>query len=287
MIHQAARRSSRIPLITTRMGFQPLSALRLLSSPSTSSSGSGSPNITLYQYATCPFCNRVKSNFDYLNVDYKVVEVNPMSKKEIKSLNQKQVPVAVINGNIIADSAVILQQVYDNIDTIDTSHINRKVFMSEESDTWSKWSADRLAVLLYPNITRTLSDSWAAFAYVNDVKDWSFMEKLTNRMLGPVAMFLVRNKIKHKYGIVDEQSELLAVLSEWTDAIAAASASSGESKFLGGSSLTQADLMVFGVLRGLAGLPAHDFVMAKNKALLRWYTDVESEIVKKSNKVTK
>jgi microsomal prostaglandin-E synthase 2 len=74
--------------------------------------------------------------------------------------------------------------------------------MSDKSNVWCKWSSERLSVVLYPNITRTFSDSWAAFAYVSEVKEWSFVERLTNRALGPVAMYLVRNKIKQKHGIV-------------------------------------------------------------------------------------
>jgi len=36
--------------------------------------------------------------------------------------------------------------------------------------------------------------------------------------------------------------------------------------------------MVFGVLRGLAGLPTHEFVLAQNNTLRRWYGDVEAAI---------
>jgi microsomal prostaglandin-E synthase 2 len=137
-----------------------------------------------------------------MKLTYTVIEVNPMNKKEIKLLHQKQVPVAVVNNDILADSSVIIEHIHNTIDSASLSLTNNSVFMSEKSQKWCKWSEERLAVVLYPNITRTFSDSWAAFSYVSDVKEWSVMERVTSRVLGPVAMFAVRNKIKAKYGIV-------------------------------------------------------------------------------------
>ena len=149
-----------------------------------------------------------------MNVPYSVVEVNPLSKKELKVLHshthshthsqQSQVPIAVINEKIISDSSSIIQYLQDSTATLTHSHSDSdsEIISSDISDQWCEWSSERLAVVLYPNITRTLADSWAAFAYVSDVQSWSLLERLTNRTLGPVAMYLVRNKIKRKYGIV-------------------------------------------------------------------------------------
>lgn len=47
---------------------------------------------TLYQYATCPFCCKVRSFLDYYNVDYEIVEVNPVTRKEIKFSDYRKVP---------------------------------------------------------------------------------------------------------------------------------------------------------------------------------------------------
>jgi hypothetical protein len=84
--------------------------------------------------------------------------------------------------------------------------------------------------------------------------------------------------------VQDEQAEMLALLGEWTDAIKeasnqrsllASSPSSAPPCFLGGESITLADLMVFGVIRGLTGLPVHDLVLNSSVELRRWYRDVE------------
>ena len=47
---------------------------------------------TLYQYATCPFCCKVRTFLDYYDIDYDLVEVNPVTRKEIKFSDYRKVP---------------------------------------------------------------------------------------------------------------------------------------------------------------------------------------------------
>jgi len=62
---------------------------------------------------------------------------------------------------------------------------------------WNEF-AEMLAKILYPNICRSLSDSYDAFNYVNDVNEFSIMQKISVRAIGSVAMFLAASKIKSK-----------------------------------------------------------------------------------------
>lgn len=66
-------------------------------------------NIKLYQYAVCPYCCATKAHLQHLGLSYDTVEVNPLSKKELKPLREssgkplKRVPVAVFgtgNGGV-------------------------------------------------------------------------------------------------------------------------------------------------------------------------------------------
>ena len=48
----------------------------------------------LYQYEVCPWCCKVKAVLDFYDIPYKVVEVHPMYKKELKRVSShKKVPV--------------------------------------------------------------------------------------------------------------------------------------------------------------------------------------------------
>ena len=49
-------------------------------------------SITLYQYQTCPFCCKTRAFLDYHGISYKVVEVNPLFRREIKFSKYRKVP---------------------------------------------------------------------------------------------------------------------------------------------------------------------------------------------------
>jgi len=40
--------------------------------------------LTLYQYQICPFCNKTKALLNYASINYETVEVNPLTKAELK-----------------------------------------------------------------------------------------------------------------------------------------------------------------------------------------------------------
>ena len=54
--------------------------------------------LTLYQYQTCPFCCKVRAFLDYYGFAYNVVEVNFVTRKQIKWSNYKKVPILVCEG---------------------------------------------------------------------------------------------------------------------------------------------------------------------------------------------
>eukprot|EP00983_Pelagomonas_calceolata_P105557 1159143-Pelagomonas_calceolata.AAC.2 len=99
-------------------------------------------DITLYQYEVCPFCCKVKAALDYyktlltsqdnpcLQLPYEVIEVNPLTKSELKWSNYKKVrvleinstglvhycpaatwvPVVKMDGSVVVDSTVIMSR---------------------------------------------------------------------------------------------------------------------------------------------------------------------------------
>ena len=137
---------------------------------------------------------------------------------------------------------------------------------------WTDWVDSKLAVLLFPNITRNFPESWQAFSYISDVATFSLPQKAANRVLGPVAMWAAQGKIKKKYGIDDEREAMFTALYEWADAVDEAG---GE--FLGGADPSLADLCVFGCIRAIAGLDTHTEVVADPR-VRDWYTRVAARV---------
>ena len=232
--------------------------------------------ITVYQYKICPFCHRVKAYLDFLRIPYETVEVNPLTKGELKfSADYKKVPVIVVDSLQINDSSPIL----DHITKSFVSAAGAKSLITADTEKWAEWSEKKLAVMLYPNITRTVKESWECFAYTADVLEWNPVVRFGTRVAGTAAMSLANGKIKTKYGIVNERAELEAVLSEWTTAV-------GDKPFLHGSAVTLPDLMVYGVLRSIEGLSTWMEIMQASPALKAWYDRVQEvtpscEIIKR------
>ena len=183
-------------------------SLRCEGSTRDSSSSSSRPredlNITLYQYLICPFCSRVKSYLDYSKIPYSAVEVNPLTKGELQSINSKlkKVPIAIVDGVVVEDSLAIIRAIGEH-DHRSSESFNQ--LWTSDTDYWSEWSEKKLAVMLYPNITRSFEESWECFAYAADVATWNAFMRAAVRVAGPLFMSLANGKIKKKYGIVNER----------------------------------------------------------------------------------
>eukprot|EP00940_MAST-03C_sp_MAST-3C-sp2_P002895 g2895.t1 len=242
---------------------------------------------TLYQYRICPYCNKVRALFDYLNIPYHAIEVNPLDKKEMKSLRDaegkssyKTVPVAVSETQedeiVIGDSAEIYKYVASDTGMLRTEGTkkNRAQSIATNRDVeWESWVDERLAVLLFPNISRTFGESLRAFDYVHAVPSFSTTTQYKSRIVGAFAMWaFARPKVKRKHGIENERGALRDALDTFgTSALDGAS-------FVGGNKPSFADISAFGCLRAIENMPAFDEVMAMNADVSAWYRRMQSAV---------
>jgi microsomal prostaglandin-E synthase 2 len=168
-----------------------------------------SPSITLFQYSICPFCNINKALLSYSNTPYTIKEVNPLTKAEIKfSTDYKKVPIAIIeeeqiNGSKNINSALLeIPLVRNNLEkkwiekSLDFNDMDMSKFTSSNATKWNDFANEELAPILYPNICNTLRESRNAFEYVNDVKEFSKMQKIMIQGIGSIAMYFAASKIK-------------------------------------------------------------------------------------------
>jgi len=58
----------------------------------------GDQKLTLYQFQSCPYCCKVRATLDYFGYPYDVVEVNSLTKSQMKFTEYKKVPVLVVDG---------------------------------------------------------------------------------------------------------------------------------------------------------------------------------------------
>jgi microsomal prostaglandin-E synthase 2 len=226
--------------------------------------------VVLYQYEACPFCNKVKAFLDYNKIPYKVVEVNPISKKEIKWSDYKKVPILTVDDEQMVDSSDIVNKLFQKLHSEDT------VPESEEERKWLGWVDNHLVHVLSPNIYRSPSEALESFDYITTHGNFSFTERLVAKYTGAAAMYFVSKKLKKRHNITDERKALYDAAETWVDAL-------NGRQYLGGTKPNLADLAVFGVLRPIRNLKSGKD-MVEHTHIGDWYGRMEG-VVGKSSRV--
>ncbi|KAL7539654.1 hypothetical protein ACHAXR_009479 [Thalassiosira sp. AJA248-18] len=260
-----------------------------------SSAPTTQPDVKLYQYHICPFCNITKSLLSYSKLDYESVEVNPLTKAELKpwSGDYRKVPIALIGEEQINGSDEILNSILDlthvqNIlkqrwadeITSDDSHNTMTMQQFQRSDNAQKWSVfarDDLAALLYPNICGSIGDSYDAFGYVKNVESFSALQKMSIQSLGALAMYFAASKVKSKRNITDEKEALREAL----DKFESEGLQDGKLSYSSGLQCPDmGDLAVFGVLYSVRGLNAHnDAIQSRGGPVKEWYDRMFDQVI--------
>lgn len=221
-------------------------------------------DVVLYQYEACPFCNKVKAFLDYYNIPYKVVEVNPINKKEIKWSDYKKVPILKIDGEQMVDSSDIVDKLFQRI------HPDNSVTESDEERQWRGWVDNHLVHVLSPNIYRSVSEALESFDYITTHGNFSFTERLVAKYAGATAMYFVSKKLKKRHNITDERAALYGAAETWVDALKGR-------QYLGGLKPNLADLAVFGVLRPIRYLKSGKD-MVEHTRIGEWYSRMENAV---------
>ena len=230
--------------------------------------------VRIYQYAICPFCNKVKSLLDLYDVPYETVDVNPLTKKEIKSWSggYRKVPISVFCEEQVNDSPVIATRIMDELEASGKiPKKDAKRFRSPSAIKWAEWSDKELAVLLFPNITRNFGEAYEAFGYVHEVPHFSVVDKWSNQFVGAFAMWMAQGKIKKKYGIEDERAAVYVALARWVDE------GVGTRPFAGGQQPDFADVCVFGCLVAIDRTAAFREIMAETN-VKPWYDRMHAAV---------
>ncbi|GJY29458.1 prostaglandin E synthase 2 [Tanacetum coccineum] len=220
-------------------------------------------DVVLYQYQACPFCNKVKAFLEYNDIPYKIVEVNPMNKKEIKWSEYKKVPILKVDG----------EQMVNSTDIIDKMHQRMHPDSGPEDDEtkkWRGWVDNHLVHVLSPNIYRSPSEALESFDYITTHGNFSFTERLVAKYGGAAAMYFVSKKLKKRHNITDERKALYEAAETWVDALKGR-------QYLGGSEPNLGDLAVFGVLRPIRYLTSGKD-MVENTHIGEWFTRMESQM---------
>eukprot|EP00948_MAST-09A_sp_MAST-9A-sp1_P001081 g1081.t1 len=204
------------------------------------------------------------------NIPYETVEVNPLSKDELKLIDPerkfKTVPVAIIPNGAVIDSLdslsptnstpALMNESRDIIATLTNHSLYGKdsrisegqamTYMSgipetEEEKLLIEYAYKELVNLITVNLYSSFSDSWATFEYIADHPSWSMATQSSIRIGGTVLMRFVASRMKKKYNIPDnERDALVNALKDFINNKA------GKSEL--------ADTVVYGMLSAMRGV---------------------------------
>ncbi|KAG7359025.1 glutathione S-transferase, C-terminal-like protein [Nitzschia inconspicua] len=258
---------------------------RCLSSSSRTDSSNTSP-VNLYQYKICPFSNIAKVVLTYQQIPFQSIEVNPLTKAELKfSKDYRKVPIVQQDNQQWNGTEEILEHF-----TSKTSFVGNDSFSdSPSAKKWADFARNKLAPLLYPNLCNTLSNSFRSFDYVHQEPHFSTLQKYSIQYIGSIAMYFAASKIKKKYQLDDVRVALDEALLELEEGLEESSTGNEFadtntflSKTVQGPNL--GDLAVFGVLKGLEGLPILTDDILQDKRYLKiqhWYKTMDQQVESK------
>ncbi|XP_032790402.2 prostaglandin E synthase 2 [Daphnia magna] len=266
--------------------------------------------LTLFQYEPCPFCKKVRAFLDFAGLSYDVVEVNPVTKKQLGWSAYKKVPIIIVKGEEgyqqLNDSSMIISSLasyledaqqdlqkivkyYPQVDFQDGdgkkgSEIMNRYFLmfgdkepagrSKESIVeerrWRKWSDDVLMHTLSPNIYRTWEESLEAFNMFSKNGDWEHIFPPWERQMVIYVGAAVMYIIGKR---LKKRHNLLddARQSLYNEVnYFLKTVKAKGTHFIGGDVPNLADLAVYGCISSIDGTRTFDDLM-RNTKLSPWY----------------
>ena len=241
-----------------------------------------------------------------MQIPYRTVEVSPLTKKELKWGEHRKVPVAVLDGDILQDSSLIISRLQAEIeaeqsssqqqpqqtssskssswkpwslhsrpdsadDQLEATASTSQPSQREEEAYWRQWVDQRLVKVITVNIYGTAKEAFQTFDYISATGNFNWFEAESARVVGAVMMWGISNKLKKKYGIEGNlREELYTSASQWVDAL-------GDRRFMGGNEPNMADLAVFGVVKSVTGTDTFMDLM-HNTGISQWYEHMMGEV---------
>lgn len=242
-----------------------------------------SRRLTLYQYTTCPFCNKVKALLECSNLPYDIVEVDPLFKTEIKESGYGKVPQLRIgeDGPLMVDS----DQIVDYLSPLLVS----QGISEDERKKWTDWANNVLARYLVINTNRSLSESFQGYHYVEGVENFGTLRKYIVMIAGGLSMYLVSKLITKKrlapYGYTadkDERTSLYSELNSWAESLSEQEQKTGK-VYHGGQLPDRSDIEVYGILQSVRSFPVYrDITVNCNTNLGTWLQEMDKVAGKQS-----
>ena len=223
----------------------------------------------LHMLYTCPFCWKVRSLLEHLDLNHEKVQVNPMkTKKTLPSApDWNKVPVWVeSSGEIVVDSTPIMKH-------IDATHNDGKLWSSDDEarrDEWMEWVDLHMSKATIPILYGSLFSALKTTTRVSKLEKFGFISKRLYAWAGFPVMWgiIARSRVK-KDGRKPKQL--------WHDLLTEFTSQFSDKPFFGGESPDLVDLAAFGYVRSISPYPQFS-QLTDHESGMEWYRKVESTL---------
>uniref|UniRef100_A0A0N4Z675 Prostaglandin E synthase 2 n=1 Tax=Parastrongyloides trichosuri TaxID=131310 RepID=A0A0N4Z675_PARTI len=266
----------------------------------------------LYQYQTCPFCCKVRAFLDYYGFDYEIIEVNPLSRKEIKfAPGQKKVPVVTcscLNQPLIESSLIIsifstfLQRNDLSLDEVISlyppllqveartgkevkSYPNKYFIMLEkeplfnsdiqnarEEREWREWVDNHFIHVISPSIYRTMNESIETFKWFSKAGNW---DDIFSTIEKQSAIYVGAVAMYFVSRGLKKKHNINDARKEMEDSLNKWMAAIGPSRtFMGGREPNLADIALYGAIQSFVGLDCFEEMKRKTN-IEKWFNAMD------------
>uniref|UniRef100_A0A915PSH2 Prostaglandin E synthase 2 n=1 Tax=Setaria digitata TaxID=48799 RepID=A0A915PSH2_9BILA len=245
--------------------------------------------LRLYQYEACPFCCKVRAFLNYYGFSYDVVEVSPLTRKEIKKLDGvSKLPTVIAQmDRKLSDSSLIISILASYMsqndrsldDVIDfypeqvsiakesgkqiTTHPNMYKIMTSvnslskmdqekarKEEEWRKWVDEHFIPLIVPNVYRSWNECIQTFRWFGEAGQWDKVVPAWERYATIYLGSIAMYFLSKKLRKKYNDADVRQLL---IDACNEWLSAIGNSSFLGGQQPTLADLALYGAINSFLG----------------------------------
>lgn len=234
--------------------------------------------ITLYQFALCPFCHKVRAGLEAKGLSYDVVEVNPMNKRELPELPEgapRKVPVLTHGDRTVFDSTDILN-------FLEETYPDRAPFRLADAkaqahtEAVEAWVDDSFTQALPTVIYGTWGEAFTAAQVTARTSNFGFVQNLSVRAGGSLIMHQVAKRILKKNGKSDGHAWVAENLDQFEAWL-------GDQDFVAGASLSLGDVAMHGAITCVEPFPVFREIMARPR-VKAWFERVDALRHKKTRR---
>ena len=225
-----------------------------------------SPSLLMLQ--TCPFCWKVRSLLEHLNIDFNEDQLNPLRRKKALAFagEWKKVPIwRESQEKFVVDSTPIMLYLDEKYNESKLSNQD-----DERQKTWLTWVDEKLAKATIPILYGSIGSALSSTRTVSKLEKFGFFSRHLYAWTGFPIMWgiIARTRVK-KDGRKPKQL--------WHDLLDELTSEFNGKNFFGGDKPDIVDIAAFGIVRSISPFKQFREIKSHEKGM-KWYDAILSTL---------